>query len=113
MKDRRHANHRTGWLCGAISFYPCSCSASCWILGVNSSAWWGESKAQTVFGLVMKIRGLSKYRGRNPHGYFHDLPWKVRQRAYAWLSRFLKRHPYCLALRDPGGAGETAGADVR
>src|SRR6516162_5703145 len=78
MKDRRHANHRTGWLCGAISFYPCSCSASCWILGVNSSAWWGESKAQTVFGLVMKIKGLSKYRGRNPHGYFHDLPWKVR-----------------------------------
>jgi len=49
--------------------------------------------------VVMKIKGLSKYRGRNPHGYFQDLPWGVRQRAYAWLSRFLKRHPYCPRWR--------------
>jgi len=65
----------------------------------NPSAKWAESKAQPVFGFVMKIEGLSNYRGRNPHGYFQDLPWKVRQRAYAWLSRFLKRHPYCPSWR--------------
>jgi len=65
----------------------------------NPSAKWAESKAQPVFGFVMKIEGLSNYRGRNPHGYFQDLPWKVRQRAYAWLSRFLKRHPYCPRWR--------------
>jgi hypothetical protein len=47
----------------------------------------------------MKIKGLSNYRGRNPNGYFQDLPWGVRQRAYAWLSRFLKRHPYCPRWR--------------
>jgi len=42
----------------------------------------------------VKIKGLSDYRGRNPHGYFQDLPWDVRQRAHAWLSRLLKRHPH-------------------
>ena len=47
----------------------------------------------------MKVKGLSNYRGRNPNGYFQDLPWGVRQRAYAWLSRFLKRHPYCPGWR--------------
>src|SRR6516162_3840903 len=59
----------------------------------------GESKAQTIFWFVMKIKGLSNYRGRNPHGYFQDLPWKVRQKAYAWLSRFLNRHPDCPGTR--------------
>jgi hypothetical protein len=43
----------------------------------------------------MKISGLNNYRGRNPHGYFQDLPWEVRQQAQAWLSRFLGRHPHC------------------
>ena len=75
----------------------------------------------------MKIKGLSNYRGRNPHGYFQDLPWKVRQKAYAWLSRFLKRHPYCpgwrfailvgqakrLALMSDPRARPGAGAAVR
>jgi len=65
----------------------------------NPSAKWAESKAQPVFGFVMKIKGLSNYRGRNPNGYFQDLPWGLRQRAYAWLSRFLKRHPYCPRWR--------------
>jgi hypothetical protein len=33
----------------------------------------------------MRIEGLRKYRGRNPRGYFQDLPWDVRRRAYEWL----------------------------
>ncbi|MFZ3214196.1 MAG: hypothetical protein WA188_22040 [Terriglobales bacterium] len=47
----------------------------------------------------MRIEGLRKYRGRNLRGYFQDLPWGVRQRAHAWLSRFLKRHPHCPLWR--------------
>lgn len=39
----------------------------------------------------MRIPQLSAYRGRNPRGYFHDLPPDARQRAYAWLDRFVKR----------------------
>jgi hypothetical protein len=39
----------------------------------------------------MKITGLDNYRGRNPNGYFQDLPWGVRQRAYTWLNRFMRR----------------------
>jgi hypothetical protein len=34
-----------------------------------------------------QIPGLKSYQGRNPDGYFHDLDWPVRQRAYAWLDR--------------------------
>jgi hypothetical protein len=37
------------------------------------------------------ILELKKYQGRNPNGYFRDLDWPVRQRAYAWLDRFCKR----------------------
>lgn len=37
------------------------------------------------------ILGLKKYQGRNPEGYFQDLDWPVRQRAYSWLGRFCKR----------------------
>lgn len=34
------------------------------------------------------IPGLKNYQGRNPNGYFQDLDWPVRQRAYQWLHRF-------------------------
>src|SRR5690349_8282624 len=34
-----------------------------------------------------RIPGLKKYQGRNPNGYFQDLDFPVRQRAYAWLQR--------------------------
>jgi hypothetical protein len=37
-----------------------------------------------------RILGLKKYQGRNPHGYFQDLPW-VKQAAQMWLWRFCKR----------------------
>src|SRR6266851_3506639 len=37
------------------------------------------------------IPGLKKYQGRNPNGYFQDLDWPVRLRAYRWLGVFLKR----------------------
>lgn len=37
------------------------------------------------------IPGLKKYQGRNPNGYFQDLDWPVRRRAYRWLGVFLKR----------------------
>jgi hypothetical protein len=39
----------------------------------------------------MKIISLDKFRGRNPRGYFRDLPDEVRHRAYQWLHRFVKR----------------------
>lgn len=37
------------------------------------------------------IPGLKKYQGRNPNGYFQDLDWPTRQRAYGWLHRFCER----------------------
>jgi hypothetical protein len=43
----------------------------------------------------LRIQGLQSYQGRNPHGYFCDLPPDAKNAAYAWLSRFLKRHPHC------------------
>jgi hypothetical protein len=33
----------------------------------------------------MRIDGLKKYRGRDPKGYFEDLPCELRQRALGWL----------------------------
>ena len=30
---------------------------------------------------------LKQYQGRNPNGYFQDLDWPVRQRAWDWLGR--------------------------
>jgi hypothetical protein len=39
----------------------------------------------------MKIVALEKYRGRNPKGYFQDLPRETRFMAYWWLKRFLDR----------------------
>jgi hypothetical protein len=39
----------------------------------------------------MRISQLDDYRHRNPRGYFRDLPWDVRQRAYRWLDRFIRR----------------------
>jgi hypothetical protein len=39
----------------------------------------------------MRIFTLESYRGRNPKGYFQDLPWDTRQRAYQWLDLWLKR----------------------
>jgi len=38
-----------------------------------------------------RIPGLKQYQGRNPKGYFQDLDWPVRQRAYYWLGVFCKR----------------------
>jgi len=39
----------------------------------------------------MRISQLDRYRHRNLRGYFQDLPWDARQRAYEWLDRFVKR----------------------
>jgi hypothetical protein len=39
----------------------------------------------------MRIDGLRKFRGRNLRGYFEDLPWEVRNRAYLWLDKFVTR----------------------
>ena len=39
----------------------------------------------------MRIEGLRKFRGRNSRGYFQDLPWEVRNRAYMWLHRLCER----------------------
>jgi hypothetical protein len=39
----------------------------------------------------MRIDGLRKFRGRNPRGYFQDLTWEDRQRAYAWLHKLCER----------------------
>jgi hypothetical protein len=44
-----------------------------------------------VHNVNMRISQLAKYRGRNPRGYFQDLTWRERQRAYQWLDRFVKR----------------------
>jgi hypothetical protein len=46
------------------------------------------------------IAGLKKYQGRNPNGYFQDLDWPVRERAYHWLHRLCakgKRERGCVA----------------
>jgi hypothetical protein len=32
-----------------------------------------------------RIPSLKKFQGRNPNGYFQDLSWPIRQRAYRWL----------------------------
>ncbi|PSH05052.1 MAG: hypothetical protein CXZ00_02525 [Acidobacteria bacterium] len=39
----------------------------------------------------MSIESLRKYRGRNPNGYFEDLPADVRFRARRWLAELLER----------------------
>jgi hypothetical protein len=39
----------------------------------------------------MKTLIAQKYRGRNPNGYFRDLPWEARNRANRWLHRFVAR----------------------
>ncbi|PYU30361.1 MAG: hypothetical protein DMG31_14105 [Acidobacteria bacterium] len=39
----------------------------------------------------MRISQLDRYRHRNLRGYFQDLPWDARQRAYQWLDRFIRR----------------------
>jgi hypothetical protein len=41
--------------------------------------------------MSMKIATLDQYRGRNPKGYFRDLPWQVRNRAYQWLYRLCSK----------------------
>lgn len=38
-----------------------------------------------------QIPGLKKYQGRNPNGYFQDLPWEMRQRAHHWLWLWCKK----------------------
>jgi len=44
----------------------------------------------------LRIPGLKKYQGRNPNGYFQDLDWQAKQRAYYWLGVFLKRWEHNL-----------------
>jgi len=39
----------------------------------------------------MKIVALEQYRGRNPKGYFQDLPWEIRNRAHQWLFRLCSK----------------------
>jgi len=39
----------------------------------------------------MGIEALRKYRGRNPNGYFEDLPNEVRYRARRWLAYLLEQ----------------------
>jgi hypothetical protein len=39
----------------------------------------------------MRIEKLKKFRGRNPRGYFENLPWEAKQRAQLLLSRFCER----------------------
>ena len=39
----------------------------------------------------MRILTLEKYRGRNPKGYFQDLPGQTQYEAFRWLDRFVKR----------------------
>jgi hypothetical protein len=38
-----------------------------------------------------RIETLRKYQGRNPQGYFEDLPWPVKRQAQHWLWHFCKR----------------------
>ena len=38
-----------------------------------------------------QIPGLAKYQGRNPKGYFQDLPRDVKRAAQMWLWHFCKR----------------------
>jgi hypothetical protein len=44
-----------------------------------------------MHNIVMRIPQLEKYRGRNPNGYFEDLPFRVRERAYHWLHRLCQK----------------------
>src|SRR5882762_9984390 len=39
----------------------------------------------------MRIYQLDNYRGRNPNGYFHDLPLDIRIIATQWLDGFCKK----------------------
>jgi hypothetical protein len=39
----------------------------------------------------MRIESVRKYRGRNPNGYFRDLPLRAQMRARQWLSYLLAR----------------------
>jgi hypothetical protein len=39
----------------------------------------------------MRIEALQTFQGRNPRGYFEDLPWEVKQRAQMWLYKFCER----------------------
>ena len=38
-----------------------------------------------------RILALREYQGRNPKGYFQDLPWEVKRAAQMWLWHFCKR----------------------
>src|SRR5215472_6103871 len=39
----------------------------------------------------MKIESLRKFNGRNPNGYFNDLPPQARMAAWRWLGKFCER----------------------
>ena len=38
-----------------------------------------------------QIQELKGFQGRNPDGYFEDLPWDVQRSARMWLWRFCQR----------------------
>jgi hypothetical protein len=44
----------------------------------------------------MKLPQLRQYRGRNPKGYFRDLPLDAQQQAHQWLHKFVSRWGYDL-----------------
>jgi hypothetical protein len=39
----------------------------------------------------MRIDSLRKFNGRNPNGYFADLPPKARLAAWRWLAKFCQK----------------------
>src|SRR5215469_15255211 len=39
----------------------------------------------------MRIESLRKFNGRNPNGYFNDLPPQARMAAWRWLGKFCQR----------------------
>ena len=39
----------------------------------------------------MRIPSLRKFNGRNPDGYFNDLPPQARMAAWRWLGKFQER----------------------
>ena len=39
----------------------------------------------------MRIYALQNFRGRNPRGYFQDLPRETQYQAYCWLKKFVAR----------------------
>jgi hypothetical protein len=41
--------------------------------------------------MSVRITGLKKYQGRNPNGYFQDLPYEAKRKAHSLLWRFCQK----------------------